>query len=142
MNKELSPHAATAAAIRAELKTLKVKAKVTSERFSMGNAVSICLEDINPAMMDAIKEITSKYQFGTFNGMEDYYEMNNIIQDLPQVKYVHVSNRPSDAMKAKIAEALTATNYPKFVGSTGFDASEIIHNVFRNKEFWKAHLAA
>lgn len=142
MTKELSPHAATAAAIRAELKTLKVKAKVTSERFSMGNAVTVYLKDINPAMMEAIKEITSKYQFGTFRAMEDYYDMNNIIQGLPQVKYVHVSNRTSDAMKAKIAEALTATKYPEFVGASGFDASEIIHRAFCNKDFWKAHLAA
>ena len=142
MIKELSPHAATAAAIREELKTLKVKAKVTSERFSMGNAVTVYLEDINPCVLEAIKEITSKYQFGTFNGMEDYYDMDNIIQGLPQVKYVHVSNRPSDSMKAKIAEALTETKYPGFVGASGFDASEIIHNAFRNKEFWKEHLAA
>lgn len=142
MNKELSPHAATAAAIREELKKLNVKAKVTSERFSMGNAVTVYLEDINPAMMEAIKEITSKYQFGTFRAMEDYYDMNNVIQGLPQVKYIHISNRPSDAMKARIAEALTSTKYPEFVGASGFDSSEIIHKVFRNKEFWKVNLAA
>ncbi len=142
MAKELSPHAATAAAIREELKTLKVKAKVTSERFSMGNAVTVYLEDINPAMMEAIKEITSKYQFGTFNGMEDYYEMNNIIQGLPQVKYVHVSNRPSPAMKLKIAEALKTTKYPGFAEKSNFEVSELIHQFFRNGEFWKEHLAA
>lgn len=142
MAKELSPHAATAAAIREELKTLKVKAKVTSERFSMGNAVTVYLEDINPAMMEAIKEITSKHQFGTFNGMEDYYDMNNIIQSLPQVKYVHVSNRPSDSMKTRIAEVLTATDWPEFAGASKFDASEIIHRAFNSKEFWKKHLAA
>ena len=85
MIKELSPHAATAAAIREELKTLKVKAKVTSERFSMGNAVTVYLEDINPCVLEAIKEITSKYQFGTFNGMEDYYDMDNVIQGLPNI---------------------------------------------------------
>ncbi|ALQ51907.1 hypothetical protein [Nitrosomonas ureae] len=142
MEKKLSPHAAAAQAIRSELKKLGVKAKVTSERFSMGNAVTVYLEDINPAMMEAIKEITSKYQFGTFRAMEDYYDMNNVIHDIPQVKYVHVSNRPSAAMKDKISQALMATKYPGFDTAQPWEVSELVHNYFRNEQFWKEHLAA
>lgn len=140
MIKELSTHAAAASAIRKELKKLKVKAKVNSERFSMGNAVSVYLEDISPAMMEVIYKITSKYQYGAFNSMEDYYDMNNVIQGIAQVKYVHVNNRPSDVLKEKITEALTATKYPGFIADSGFEAREIIRKVFINKEFWDAHL--
>ena len=111
------------------------------ENVSMGNAVTVYLEDVNPVTLEAVKEIASKYQYGTYNSMEDYYDMNNIIQGLPQVKYVHVSNRPTPAMKLRISQALQATNYPGFESASPFDVSELIHNFFRNAEFWKAHLA-
>lgn len=69
------------------------------------------------------------------------YEGNNIRQDLPQVKYVQVSNRPSAAIKERIAQALIDTKYPEFESAHSGKGSEIIYQSFHNKEFWKEHLA-
>ena len=69
-----SSHAATAAAIKAELKAAfpNCKFSVTSDSFSGGDATRIHWTD-GPTSKE-VEAITSKYQYGSFNGMEDIYE--------------------------------------------------------------------
>jgi len=100
-----SQQALAAKAIRKELKEAfkGVKFSVTSESFSMGDAVRVNWED-GPTD-DQVKAITSKYQYGSFNGMEDMYENTNCNDDLPQSKYVSLSRDYSDGAK----EAAIAT---------------------------------
>ena len=43
------------------------------------------------AQRDKIDEIAMPYQYGHFNGMEDMYEISNVIEQLPQVMFVSVS---------------------------------------------------
>ena len=102
MTKELSPHAATAAAIRAELKKLGVKAKVKSESFAGGNAVGIYLEDVHPEIANSIQTVARKHQYGEFDGMTDCYNYTNRDDSIPQVKYVNVSNKPSEKLSESI----------------------------------------
>ena len=102
----MTTHAATAKAIRQELKSIfpTVKFSVTSESFSMGNAVRIGWED--GATVEQVDSIVKKYQYGSFNGMEDLYEIDNNNDDIPQVKYVQTSRNFSEAAKREAAVEL------------------------------------
>jgi len=86
-----SSHAGAAAAIKAELKAAypTIKFSVTSESFSMGDAVRIHW-NLGPTVKQ-VEEITNRYQYGSFNGMEDIYEYTNTRKDIPQAKYVTCS---------------------------------------------------
>jgi hypothetical protein len=97
-----SPHAATAKAIRSELKALGISASVTSERFSMGNAVRVSVTDLHPDMNAKIRGILDKYEYGSFDGMTDCYNIDNARDDIPQVKFVSMNNHMSDELRAKI----------------------------------------
>lgn len=96
--------AQAAALIRKEIKQAfpAVKARVTSSNFAGGNAVDIKLEDQTKPVYDAIKEICSKYQYGSFDGMTDSYNYTNSRQDIPQAKYVHVSNNMTDEKRQEV----------------------------------------
>lgn len=97
-----SGHAATAAAIREELKnTFKgFKFSVTSEQFAGGDAVRIGW--INGPTTSEVEKITGKYQMGHFNGMEDIYEYSENPLNLPQVKYVTERREFSEEVKKQI----------------------------------------
>ena len=96
VNRQPSQSAQTATAIRAELKKAfpEIKFSVTSENFSMGNAVRI--HWTNGVSVEAVEMITDKYQYGSFDGMTDMYENNNVIKDLPQAKYITTSREITD----------------------------------------------
>lgn len=102
----MTTHAATAKAIRQELKSIfpTVKFSVISESFSMGNAVRIGWED--GATVDQVDSIVKKYQYGSFNGMQDLYEIDNNNDGIPQVKYVQTSRNFSEAAKREAAAEL------------------------------------
>lgn len=104
--KRLSPWAATAAAIRKELKMVypDVKFSVTSEAYSMGNSVSIRWTD-GPMSHD-VDQIVKKYEYGSFDSMRDLYEYDNMRNDIPQAKYVQTSRNLSDGRRAEIAEQI------------------------------------
>lgn len=103
--RQLTGAAQAAAAIREELKTKfkGVKFSVTSDNFSMGNSVHISWTD-GPTE-DEVSAITSKYQYGHFNGMEDIYEYSNSREDIPQAKYVSEHRKQSEETRAAIDAA-------------------------------------
>jgi len=106
MTKTLTSYAAAAAAIREELKKAfpETKFKVTSKGFSMGNAVDISWTD-GPCT-GAVEAITSKYQYGSFDGSIDLYEYDNRREDIPQAKYVSEYRRISTGLAEKVAGIL------------------------------------
>lgn len=140
METKLSTHAAAAKAIREELTSLKVKASVHSEVFAGGSAVTVIVNDLSPAAMDKVREACKRYQYGTYKTESDMYESDNIIQELPQVKYVQIDNRLSKQIKERITNALISINYPDFVDMNTAYGSETIYRMFRNKDFWERHL--
>ncbi len=87
-----------AAAIRTELKAVfpLCKFQVTSENFSMGNAVNI--EWLDGPTDAEVCVITDKYQYGHFDGMEDMYVYSNKNANVPQAKYVHTRRRMTDGL--------------------------------------------
>lgn len=106
MARELSSQAAAAKMIRKELKTAfpTVKFSVTSSSFSMGDDVHVSWTD-GPTT-DQVNAITSKYQYGHFDGMIDLYEYSNKRTDLPQTKYVMTRRDISRAIYAATIDLL------------------------------------
>lgn len=102
----MTTHSATAKAIRQELKAKfpTVKFRVTSESFSMGDAVHISWVD--GCKTEQVEKIVSKYQYGHFNGMEDIYESDNRRADIPQVKYIQTSRGFSETSKREMCNWL------------------------------------
>jgi hypothetical protein len=101
MKRELTGAAKAAQAIRTELKASfpGVKFSVTSESYSMDDSVRIHWTD-GPRAKD-VDTITSKYQYGHFDGMQDLYENSNVIKGLPQAKFVTTTRHHSEERKAK-----------------------------------------
>lgn len=105
---KLSNQAAAAAAIRTELKAAFpfCKFSVTSESFAGGDSVNISWTD-GPTIAQ-VETISSKYQYGKFNGMDDLYENTNCRDDIPQSKYVSESRSLSDEIVKIVSNALQA----------------------------------
>ena len=103
---EKSPHAAAAAAIRKELKVAfpNTKFRVISSSFAGGNSVSVGWVD-GPTM-DGVRGIVDKYQYGHFDGMDDLYKNTNVIEGMPQVKYVSPSRDMSDTVRAALTQEI------------------------------------
>lgn len=83
--------ALTAKAIRKELKEKfpNVKFRVISETYSMGDSVNVIFTD--PTIKHGeVWDLCKKYQYGHFDSMCDMYENDNVIEGLPQVKFVTV----------------------------------------------------
>jgi hypothetical protein len=129
-----SNHAGAAAAIKSELKAAfpGIKFSVTSDSFSMGDSVHISWED-GPTR-DEVKNISCKYQYGSFNGMEDIYEYTNSREDIPQSKYVSENRSQSETVKNLL---------PQFEQMlTGYEATDwhdkpdqIFYRVFHKTSF-------
>ena len=106
----VSVQAQAAQLIRKDLKKNYpgTKFSVTSESFSMGDAVRIAYTD-GPSYK-SVDELVGKYQYGHFDGMTDMYENSNSIEGLPQTKYVQVNRRISEAVKAELHKELDTEN--------------------------------
>jgi hypothetical protein len=53
-------------------------------------------------MQESVSEFCGQFQYGSFDGMTDSYNYDNGRSDIPQVRWVQVHNRPSDAMRKEI----------------------------------------
>jgi hypothetical protein len=94
--KTKSIHARAASEIRKELKKQfpGIKFTVRSESYSGGSSIRVRWED-GPTI-DSIDKIINKYQYGSFDGMTDMYNHDNVNNDISQVKYVFANRDLSD----------------------------------------------
>lgn len=86
-----SVQARAAAEIKNKLKAAGFNPSVSSFAAAGCNGVRVYLSEADMAQRDKIDEIAMPYQYGHFNGMEDMYEISNVIEQLPQVMFVSVS---------------------------------------------------
>lgn len=105
MARQLSGAALTAKMVKKRLTGMypKVKFSVKSDTFSMGDSVDIRWTD-GPTL-EAVEAVTSQYQHGTFNGMEDIYEYADIDPSLgcEGAKYVQCHRTVSSTYRAMLA---------------------------------------
>ena len=106
--RELSPQAAAAVAIRAELKAAfpGVKFQVRSSSFSMGEDVRVSWLD-GPRLSE-VNAIIGRYQYGHVDCMQDLYEDDNVQSDIPQAKYVSAQRELSIARAQELAAQYAA----------------------------------
>jgi hypothetical protein len=127
-NPTKSTAANCSAAIKEELKKVfpGVKFNVTSSNFSGGNSVDVRWND-GPTE-DQVNSIIKKYQYGSFNGMEDIYEYSNTREDIPQAKYVHGQRSMSEETRAILMpHAIEIFNNHDF---GCLDAGNLLHRIF------------
>lgn len=101
MAKQLSTHAAAAKMIRQHLKSIGVPGKVKASSYSMGSSVRVEVSDITPAVRKELQAFVDQFQYGHFDGMNDYYEISNSRDDIPQVKYTFLEVDYSDELEQK-----------------------------------------
>ncbi len=93
-----------AAAIRKYMKAKGVKASVTSKNYSMGDSVNVKIKEIiDPKVLNEINDDLAIYQYGKFDGMQDLYENTNVMDEIPQTKYLFIE------YDYKVADVFTET---------------------------------
>lgn len=100
--KEITEHAKAAKEVRALLKANNVTGKVRAS----SNKLVIVLEDVSPWTYDAVVKGVSKYQYGSFNGMEDLYTNDNYNASIPQVRFIFVEATYNDELKQKALDKI------------------------------------
>ena len=100
---EKSTPAMAAEQIRKKLKEAGIPARVTS-RSRGTSSVDVAVTDQAPEAAAEIERITAPYQLGHFDGMTDSYVVDNARKDVPQARYVHVQNHPSEKMRRELEE--------------------------------------
>lgn len=103
-----STQAQAAAMIRKELKKHGIKATVRSESASMMTAVRVTVYNQANCAENKIKEYLAQFEYGSFNAMEDIYEMDNSRDDIPQVKYVTFTNEISPEIRERAWQIIKA----------------------------------
>jgi hypothetical protein len=74
----------------------------------MAREVDVHMTDQCPEIAKLVRLYCGKFQSGSFNAMEDMYEYDNKTSNLPQAKFVHVSNEMSDAMREAVYQLVRA----------------------------------
>ena len=135
MKKQLSRVAQCAQAIRVELKTKfpDITFKINSKNYSGGDSVDVYW-DLGPTTKE-VEAITSKYEYGKFNGMIDMYENTNRIEGLPQTKYLFCHRLIEEEARQQM---LTNWSYQEpEQWNRHHEKSEVLYRILANQSFPK-----
>ena len=141
-----SNHAAAAAAIRAELKRRGIAGIVRSRSYSLGSSANVHVTDLAPRAAIDLQVFCSDYEHGSFDSSTDCYNYSNRRADLPQVKFVFVTNHISDQMSARIWDycrshyGLSNTDRNAYIPNMDCYGDTLIQRVFDGRvgDFWSA----
>ena len=96
-----STPAEAAKQIRKKLREAGIEARVTSQ--SRGtSSVRVQMWNQPPERARKAERIAGEHRMGRFDGMTDSYDVDNARSDLPQARYVHIDNTPSEEMNEEI----------------------------------------
>ena len=90
--KKLTPAAQVAKLLKTKAKSLGLEVKASSKNFSGGDSVSIKVLKGSDKSFNELKEYSSQFEQGHFNGMSDIYEYSNSRDDIPQTKYLFIDD--------------------------------------------------
>ena len=138
MSNQISRHAGAAKMIRQYLKANGIAGSVRSKSYSMGSSINVDVENLLPAQYADLKAYANQFEYGHFDGMQDIYEMSNVRDDIPQVKFVFVNNRMSDELGEEIYQFIKGY----YAGMEGAPNSFKEAHSFYNKNFngYASHL--
>ena len=98
--KKLSKAAQVSKLLKAKAKSLGLEVKASSKNFSGGNSVDIKVLKGSDKSFNELKEYSSQFKEGHFDGMNDIYEYSNSRDDIPQTKYLFIDDdRASEILK-------------------------------------------
>jgi len=93
MTKKLSQAAQVAKLLKNKAKDLGMKVTATSQYFSMGNSVSVKVLTGTDDALKTLKDYAIKHEAGTFDGMNDIYNYDNVRDDIAQTKYLFIDDQ-------------------------------------------------
>lgn len=123
--------------IRQELKKHGIHGSVRKSSF---DCVRVTITDELPATRDAIESFCSQFKLGHFDGMTDCYEYSNTQDDIPQVKFIFVTNTFTNGF-TKSAEEYVEQNY-NTENWTGYECQQMARKVLvgcEDSNFWYQH---
>ena len=98
--KKLSQAAQVSKLLKAKAKSLGLEVRASSKNFSGGNSVDIKVLKGSDKSFNELKEYSSQFKEGHFDGMNDIYEYSNSRDDIPQTKYLFIDDdRASEILK-------------------------------------------
>jgi hypothetical protein len=98
--KKLTPAAQVAKLLKAKAKSLGLEVKSSSKNYSGGDSVTVKVFKGSDKSFNDLKEYSSQFKEGHFDGMYDIYEYSNSRDDIPQTKYLFIDDdRASEILK-------------------------------------------
>jgi hypothetical protein len=128
---KITPKVTAASLIRMELKQtfpgIKFSVNTKSDSVRIGWS--------NGPTEESVNEIVDKYEYGTFDGMEDLYKYDNRRDDIPQVKYVFAQRNIDNSIYIEAFE-LARKVYRDLEGVESIDDNFIINGCNWNGWRW------
>jgi len=90
--RKLSKAAQVSKLLKAKAKSLGLEVRASSKNFSGGNSVDIKVLKGSDKSFNELKEYSSQFKQGKFDGMNDIYEYTNSRDDIPQTKYLFIDD--------------------------------------------------
>ena len=113
MTKKLSQAAQVAKLLKNKAKDLGMKVTASSSNFSMGNSVTVKVLTGSDDDVKKLKDYSLMYEAGSFDGMNDIYNYDNVRDDIPQTKYLFID----DERAQYIAKDLKGDAYDDYTWS-------------------------
>jgi len=107
---KLSQAAQVAKNIKQVAKKYDMKVTASSQYFSMGNSVTVKVLTGSDDDVKKLKDYSAMYEYGSFDGMTDCYNANNVRDDIPQTKYLIIN----DERAQYIIEQLKGDRYDDY----------------------------
>lgn len=90
--KTASEHAQVAKEIKKYFKSLSIPCKTKSSVYAGGSSVTAWVKNIHPEKLKEYTKYCEQYERGSFDPMNDMYVMDNLREDIPQVKFVFLEH--------------------------------------------------
>jgi hypothetical protein len=121
----------TAQTIKLELKKAfpGVKFGVTGKSYAGGDSVRVSWTD-GPTE-ERVNNITCKYEYGSFDGMTDIYNYDNVRNDIPQTKYLFLNRSAGEQISVYLSNWIEK----HFLEENGF--SDLDRSRYLREEFSK-----
>ena len=92
MPKKISKYAQVAKLLKQKGKELGLTLSASSQYFAGGNSVDVNVTKGSDKAVDELNKFSSQFKYGSFDGMTDYYDINNYREDIPQTKYLFIKD--------------------------------------------------
>jgi len=92
MKKPLSDYAQVAKLLKQKAKKLGMKATASSQSFAGGNSVDVVVTAGSDDALKELKNYSTQFVYGKFDGMTDSYNFTNWREDVPQTKYLFIQD--------------------------------------------------